>query len=71
VRISELQPRCAYRFRVRALNGGGHASEPSQLAQVSTLSTTITFSPKKVAEQFTVDCDGACDAVRGAAPNIF
>ncbi|KAJ1453072.1 hypothetical protein M885DRAFT_289793 [Pelagophyceae sp. CCMP2097] len=59
VRVAELQPRCAYRFRVRALNGGGHASEPSQLCQVSTTTLTATFSPKKVAEQFTVDCDGA------------
>ena len=65
VRVSELQPRAAYRFRVRALNGAGHASQPSQLAQIATCDTDahVSLSPKRAAEQFTLDTD--CDVAVG------
>ena len=59
IRVGYLQPRAAYRFRVRALNGCGHGSNPSQLMQATTaLVDTPALIPRRAAEQFCVDTHG-------------
>mmetsp|Transcript_22515 Transcript_22515/g.67567 ORF Transcript_22515/g.67567 Transcript_22515/m.67567 type:complete len:350 (+) Transcript_22515:3815-4864(+) len=58
VRISELQPRAAYRFRVSALNGAGHPSLPSPLAQATTLTRRPSLIPRRAVEQFSLDAAG-------------
>lgn len=64
IRIAELEPRAVYRFRVRALNGDGHASAPSDLVQATT-SESPPLVPRKAAEQFTRDCGRLGDVVVG------
>jgi len=58
VRIGELQPRAAYRFRVRALNGAGHASLPSALTQATTPMRLPPLIPRRAVEQFPLDAAG-------------
>mmetsp|Transcript_7381 Transcript_7381/g.22672 ORF Transcript_7381/g.22672 Transcript_7381/m.22672 type:complete len:165 (-) Transcript_7381:575-1069(-) len=57
-RIGELQPRAAYRFRVRAVNGAGHGSPPSALAQVATAAGSVILAPRRAGEQFSIDAAG-------------
>lgn len=66
VRVTELEPRAIYRFRVRALNGAGHASAPSDLVQAATEDRDPPpLVARKAAEQFTRDCGTTGDVVVG------